>query len=852
MDLKKYVMPILFTLFLLGTGIVIGTDDGIQTGTMMNFSFDLDRDGIDDRINCDEVTYPIWTFLHADGLSSIDEILDDIGETGAQVRRAYDIIPVVSVLFNSKSQVLSAKKIIGVGLIEVQASVVPLMDISTQAVKANPSDEYSPRTARELGMTGEGVTIAVIDTGVDNEHPTFEGAFAAGVDFTAPINTPLNPADGSFDPDDRSGHGTGVASIALGRGDSEGNYRGVAPEAGLIDIKVIGINSMTLNQNSLLDALQWCADNINTQWGDTGYSGVDIVTMSLGTGNDGGAVAQAMDRIVDIGIVVVQGAGNSGGPYDTAGTTWADRSLVVGVVDDQDTVDRSDDEIWPSSTYGPRTDDDDGNPYDELRPDLVAPGVSITFASSSRTSRIQGANGWSSGSGTSYATPLVAGTAALMLQAKSSMEPTANSNPVAKILHRTAEQRGEPYDPLLSSTYNTKYGFGILDAYEAVKATLGYTAVNHRPEITYFAVEPNVTTAGSTCRVRAVAIDIDEEILEYELSVDDGEISGDGPIWDWTAPTYPGKYYFNLAVTDPSGGKDTASAFVVVEEGLPNRPPVITSFKAGKNIVAIGSTTTLRVVAIDQDGDDLTYDYSAERGTVQGTGEEVIYQAPSQPVNDKVTVVVDDGKGGTDSRFIEIDVREVAINSPPVILLATLEPSIINSNTSGEPVVLYVQVEDPDGLEDIEIVLADLTSIGGGSGVELLNDGVDPDVQADDLEFTLKIPDIDHLENGTYLVHVTVYDLGEGSDTASVQLVIDIPSTSSDVKGSKGGVSSTSIIIVVILLILIVLVILGFVISRSRSRKQNAMVQPPQQYPAQYPTGPIGQVGPRFQPVQRR
>ena len=102
------------------------------------------------------------------------------------------------------------------------------------------------------------------------------------------------------------------------------------------------------------------------------------------------------------------------------------------------------------------------------------------------------------------------------------------------------------------------------------------------------------------------------------------------------------------------------------------------------------------------------------------------------------------------------------------------------------------------------------------------------------------------------MIHVTVYDFGGGTDTASVQLVIDIPTTSSEVKGSQGGLGSATVIIIVLVVIFVVLIILGFAIANSRSKKKGAQVPPPQQYAVQYPTGPQGQVAPRFQPVQRR
>ncbi|MBN1390605.1 MAG: S8 family serine peptidase [Candidatus Thermoplasmatota archaeon] len=855
MEPRKFMISLLLTILLSGAGLIALSGNG-------EGSVDVPGNGpsppsiiIDDRMTDEMADDPVWSFVHFNGRGNGQELSAGIERTGAQVRRVYDIAPVISVLFSSMDQVRSVSEMEGVTRIEAQSSVRTMMDISTASIKANPSSLYSPRTARGLGMTGDGITIAIIDSGVDNEHPTLQGSFVAGVDLTLPINTPLNPDDGSFDPDDRNGHGTGVASIALGRGGPEGNYTGVAPSAGLIDIKVVGLNGLTMNQNSLMDAFQWCSDNKDTVWGDTGYTGVDIISISLGIGGGAGALTQAMDQLVGEGVVVVQSAGNSGSPYgDDSGTTWADRSIVVGAVNDQRTIDRSDDEFWSSSTYGPRTDDGDNNPYDELRPDVVAPGVSITFASSSRTSRLQGANGWSTGSGTSYSTPHVSGTVALMLQAKGSLSPTEQNNHISMILHQSSEPRGEPYDVTLSTTYDTKYGYGLLDAYEAVKTSLTYIPVNHRPEITYFAVEPNVTTAGSTCRIRAVASDVDEEMLTYTLTVDDGVLTGDGPIWDWKAPSEPGKYYFNLAVTDVSGGKDTASTYVLVEEGPPNRPPVITSFKTDLSVVPVGGTANLRVIAIDQDGDELGYDYVAERGSIQGTGDEVVYRAPSQPVRDRISVTVSDGRGGTDTSSLEIDVREEAVNSPPVITLVTLEPGVIDSNTSGERVVLYAQIDDPDGLEDIDVVIADLSSIGGVSGVEMLNNGVDPDVAAGDLEFTLELPSIADLDNGTYTIFVTVYDIGGGSDTASVKLIVDIPYSSTDVEGHQKGIGTMTLLFLIVAIVLIVIVLVAVFVLRSRSKRE-AVIPRQGQYPVQYQTAENThpyQTAPKFKPVGPR
>jgi hypothetical protein len=137
----------------------------------------------------------------------------------------------------------------------------------------------------------------------------------------------------------------------------------------------------------------------------------------------------------------------------------------------------------------------------------------------------------------------------------------------------------------------------------------------------------------------------------------------------------------------------------------------------------------------------------------------------------------------------------------------------------------------------------------------MLNDGAPPDDQAGDLEYTLLLEGIDELSNGTYTIEVTAYDIEGASDTSSVQLIVDIPSQSSQVKGSQTGIDTGLVIVAVIVVLLIVLGMVGLILSRTRRRKQG--LQGAQQpYGRGYPgTGytqmPVG-TSARFQPVNRR
>ena len=120
----------------------------------------------------------------------------------------------------------------GVAFIEMQVPIVPHLDVSVEAIKV-ASGFYSPNTVADAFtvIDGDSVNIAILDSGVDDlQHEAFAGSFVAGYD--AVTRTFGNP-------DDEYGHGTHVASIALGRATTNYPYRGVAPGAGLIDIKLV-------------------------------------------------------------------------------------------------------------------------------------------------------------------------------------------------------------------------------------------------------------------------------------------------------------------------------------------------------------------------------------------------------------------------------------------------------------------------------------------------------------------------------------------------------------------------------------------------------------------------------------
>ncbi|ALG06553.1 S8 family serine peptidase [Kibdelosporangium phytohabitans] len=234
--------------------------------------------------------------------------------------------------------------------------------------------------AWQAGHTGAGATIAVLDTGYDKGHPDLAGIVKGEKDFTG---------DGI---QDTIGHGTHVASTAAGRGTaSGGKYTGVAKGANLLIGKVCG--SFGCPFDAILDGMQWAADN-----------GAKVVNMSLGGGQSDGTdpMETAVNRIsAEKGTLFVIAAGNNSGAK-VSSPAAADAALAVGSVNKQD-------KLSPFSSPGPRYKD-----Y-AVKPDIAAPGESIVAARAKGTLGNVAVDEFHAKiSGTSMATPHVAGAAAIV------------------------------------------------------------------------------------------------------------------------------------------------------------------------------------------------------------------------------------------------------------------------------------------------------------------------------------------------------------------------------------------------------------------------------------------------------
>ncbi|WP_203183957.1 S8 family peptidase [Streptomyces pratensis] len=254
------------------------------------------------------------------------------------------------------------------------------------------------------GHTGKGVTVAVLDSGYDTDHPDLAGRVTVSSNFL-----------GGATAEDDNGHGTHVASTIAG---VDSTYRGVAPDASLAVGKVCD-NTGSCPTSAVLAGIDWAVNTVHAK----------VVNMSLGGAADetDPAIAAINDLSASTGTLFVVAAGNDGeyGLGTVGAPAIANAALAVGAVN-------ADEELAPFSSRGPRPSDN------AVKPDITAPGVSIVAA--------KAGGGHTAKSGTSMATPHVAGSAALVAQAHPDWNgeqiKTALMNSAVPNAKRSAYQQG--------------------------------------------------------------------------------------------------------------------------------------------------------------------------------------------------------------------------------------------------------------------------------------------------------------------------------------------------------------------------------------------------------------------------
>ena len=261
---------------------------------------DSDRNGIHDSLQFAEGPVNVGISISRD---VTDKDRASLALAGYEFHVELPVVDAVLIGAIDASEVYSIAQFDGVIRVERYGSLVFYGDVQTPAVKASNSSEY-PIGAWNYGLSGKGVNIAMVDTGVDNEHPGLEGKFVAGYDAVCYLHSDPQcilaggrEEDGSFDPDDGNQHGTACMGMASATGlEADGTqsaFYGSAPGAKLVDVRIgtdVGagpFENYILEQEayeSAMNGLQWIIDHKDDAWAgsDEENHGIDIISLSWG------------------------------------------------------------------------------------------------------------------------------------------------------------------------------------------------------------------------------------------------------------------------------------------------------------------------------------------------------------------------------------------------------------------------------------------------------------------------------------------------------------------------------------------------------------------------------------------
>jgi serine protease AprX len=342
---------------------------------------------------------------------------------GVEVTWTYSIIDAFAGLAPAAAiETLAADP--AVEAVHLDQPVGPVMDVSHQAIEADK--------AWDAGIRGDGVTVAILDTGIDILHPWFAGAIAACVSVIGGAILP--------ECNDTDGHGSHVAGTVASR-DLE--FPGIAPAASLAMVRVLhggaGLSS------DVIAGMEWVRDNKDAVNPPIRAANMSLGPLQPGCGSDANPSAQAANNLMDSGVFVAVAAGNSGHATCTIdGAAAGSRVATIAAVDDLGTVPQEDDVIAGFSSGG-------GGVL--AKPDVSFPGVNITSAFPGGGLLI------ATLSGTSMATPHAAGTAALLIDQDGARTPQEVKALMTERALKTANT---------GPAWNDVYGHGLGNACRAL------------------------------------------------------------------------------------------------------------------------------------------------------------------------------------------------------------------------------------------------------------------------------------------------------------------------------------------------------------------------------------------------
>jgi serine protease AprX len=541
------------------------------------------------------------------------------------------------------------------------------------------------------------LVVAVIDTGIDANHLDLdEGKVIAFRDFVGNGTVPY----------DDFGHGTHVAAIAAGEGDARADrlYKGVAPGAALVGVKILDSNG-TGSESDLVAGIQWVVANKSTY----GIEGANLSLGFPGCSDGADASSQAVNAANDAGLVMAVAAGNEGPGRCTINSPGAAaKALTVGGMADLG------ENGFNQYVYSSRGKTLDGR----IKPDISAPGVDITSAKAGTSA------GYINYTGTSMATPFVAGVSLLMLDANPGLSPQQIKDKITT----NAVDWGRGGDNLTagSTGADVDYGAGRLDAYAALKSA--GAPLNAPPLVPAHELREG-TLSGTGAQV------------DYPLAVTDTQFPIAATL---IMPTVSGGTSNNpdldLYLFDPNGNEVASSEFTTRQEELGYSPTMtgtytlrVRSFRGSAPYfvdISIGKTgyarpqsatpTTVRLVPAFQ-----------PCVTANGShGAPLAAPSCSPPVQTSHYLTV-----GTP------DVNGQAANSTSLLKLTAVGESPINPNNGDQAdVQLTAQLTDVRKLSDLSDYSGQLRGVVGLRITDRLNssDLSTPATATDlDLGFTL-------------------------------------------------------------------------------------------------------------------
>lgn len=283
-------------------------------------------------------------------------------------------------------------------------------------------DTTNARQVWDMGLDGDGITVAIIDSGVVKEKDLSENAGTKGRDknSSSRVIRQLSFSSNSATVNDVYGHGTHIAGIIGGNGElSGGLVLGLAPKADLISLKISDEQGMAFESDTV-EAVQWVLENMDS-------FNIRVVNLSIRSTVPQSYHTSPLDAAAEIlwfnGIVVVASAGNEGPNAINTAPANDPFIITVGASDEKQTADVSDDVIAPYSAFGTSMDG-------FAKPDIIAPGQDIISLLASTSNwdqehpeRVEGGGYYFRLSGTSMSTPMVAGAAVLLLQDEPNLTP---------------------------------------------------------------------------------------------------------------------------------------------------------------------------------------------------------------------------------------------------------------------------------------------------------------------------------------------------------------------------------------------------------------------------------------------